>query len=65
VAEEAGLHVLRPQRLGQQRVVQEVDLSDREVVGRPPPGVETIEIGRGNSLSGFGLCHVVSKRLSR
>ncbi len=36
VAEQARLDVLRPQRLGEQRVVQQVDLPDGQIVGRPP-----------------------------
>ena len=41
VAEQARLDVLEPQRLAQQRVVEQVDLADREVVRRPPVGVES------------------------
>jgi hypothetical protein len=37
--EQARLDVLRPERLAEQRVVEEVDLADREVVRRPPVGV--------------------------
>jgi hypothetical protein len=44
VAEQPRLDVLEPQRLAQQRVVQQVDLSDREVVRRPPVGVDAIEL---------------------
>ncbi len=40
VAEQAGLYVLGAQGLAQQRVGEQVDLPDREVVGRAPPGVE-------------------------
>src|SRR5207248_11341795 len=40
MTEETGLHVLRAERFGQQGVVEQVDLPDREVVGRPPPGVD-------------------------
>jgi hypothetical protein len=54
VSDEAGLHVFGPQRLRQQRVVEEIDLSDGKVVGRPPPGVDGIEIYRGNGWSKFG-----------
>ncbi len=60
VAEETGLDVLRPQRLRQQRVVQQVDLPHREVIGRPPPGVERVEIDRGVVFEG-AFCHVVSR----
>ena len=40
VAEQPGLHVLRLQRLAQERVVEQVDLADRQVVRRPPVRVE-------------------------
>ncbi len=46
VAEQPRLDVLPQQRLPQQRVVQQVDLPDREVVGRPPVGVELAELVR-------------------
>jgi hypothetical protein len=38
--EQPRLHVRGQERLAQQRVVQQIDLTDREVVGRPPPRVE-------------------------
>ena len=34
------LDVLGRQRLAQQRIVQQIDLTDRQVVGRPPVGVD-------------------------
>ena len=40
VAEQAGLHVLRSERLAQERVVEQIDLPDREVVRSPPVRVE-------------------------
>ena len=40
VAEQPRLDVLGPQRLAQQRVVEQVDLADRQVVGGPPVGVD-------------------------
>ena len=40
VAQQPRLDVLRAQRFAQQRVVQQVDLPDREVVRRPPVRVE-------------------------
>ena len=40
VPEQPRLDVLEPQRLAQQRVVEQVDLPDGQVVGRAPPGVE-------------------------
>jgi hypothetical protein len=43
VAQEAGLDVLEPERLPQQRVVQQVDLTDRQVIGGAPVGVDPAE----------------------
>ena len=40
VAEQAGLDVLGRERLAQQRVAEQVDLPDREVVRGAPPGVD-------------------------
>ncbi len=40
VAEQTRLDVLGPQRLAQQRVVEEIDLADREVIGGPPVAIE-------------------------
>ena len=42
--EQPRLDVLGLQRLSQQRVVQQVDLADREVVGRAPVGVDEGEL---------------------
>ena len=44
VAEQARFHVLRLQRLPQQRVVEQVDLGDGEVVGGAPVGVDQAEL---------------------
>ena len=44
VAEQPRLDVLEPQRLAQQRVVEQVDLADRQVVRRPPVGVDQVEL---------------------
>jgi hypothetical protein len=41
VAEQPRFDVLAPQRLAQERVVEQVNLTDREIVRRPPVGVET------------------------
>jgi len=43
MAEQAGLDVFAPERLPQQRVVEQVDLSDRQVVGGAPVGVELVQ----------------------
>ena len=52
VAEQPRLHVLRVERLPQERVVEQVDLPDREVVGGPPVGVDQPKL-----LVGEGLWH--------
>ena len=44
MAEQARLDVLRPQRLAQQRIVEQIDLPDREVVGGAPIAIEQIEV---------------------
>src|SRR5579862_896860 len=41
---QPGLHVLGPQRLSQERVVEEVDLPNGEVVGCAPPGVDRLQL---------------------
>ena len=46
VAEQPRLDVLPLERLLQQRVVEQVDLPDRQVVGGPPVGVELAELVR-------------------
>ena len=51
VPEQPRLDVLGPQRLGQQRVGQQVDLAHREVVGRPPVAVERPGLGLGQRTS--------------
>src|SRR5262249_34972129 len=40
MAQEPRLDVLRLERLAEQRVIEEVDLADREIVGRTPVGVQ-------------------------
>ena len=52
VPEQARLDVLRPQRLAEQRVVEEVDLPDGEVVGRAPVGVEEVQLLGGERACG-------------
>jgi hypothetical protein len=44
VAEEPWLDVLWSERLAEQRVVEQVDLADREIVGRAPPRVQEPEL---------------------
>jgi hypothetical protein len=47
VAQQARLHMLESKRLRQERVGQEVDLSDRQVVRRAPPGVHQAQLVGG------------------
>ena len=59
VPEQARLDVLRQQRLAQQRVVEQVDLADRQVVGGAPVGVdqgELVAIRRHSAPLGPILC---------
>ncbi len=47
VAQQPRLDVFVPQRLFQQRIVVQIDLADRQVVGRPPVGVHfSQQVGR-------------------
>ena len=50
VAQQPRLDVLGLQRLLQQRVVVEVDLADRQIVGRPPVGVHLAQQFGGKRL---------------
>ena len=43
VPEQPRLDVLGPQRFAQQRVVEQIDLADREVVRGAPVGVDAVE----------------------
>ncbi len=52
VAEQTGFDVLRTQPLPEQRVVEQVDLTDREIVRRPPVGVDEGEIVVGEGACG-------------
>ena len=54
VAEQPRLDVLALERLFQERVVEQVDLPDREVVGGPPVGVDLAEFV-GCERCGFSL----------
>ena len=45
MSEQARLDVLLLERLTQQRIVEEVDLADREIVGRAPVGVDERALG--------------------
>ena len=59
VPEQPRLDVLRPELLGEQRVVEQVDLPDRQVVGRAPPGVDEVKLG-GRQRPGFRRGHAGS-----
>jgi hypothetical protein len=45
VTEQAGLDVLSLQRFPQERVIEQVDLANREIVGRAPVSVDVQEFG--------------------
>ena len=47
VPEQPRLRVLDPQPLTQQRVVEQIDLADRQVVGRAPPRIYECELLAG------------------
>ena len=47
VPEQPRLHVLGKQRFAQQRVVEQVNLPDRQVVGGAPPRIDQVELGLG------------------
>ena len=49
-----GLTCSGSQRLAQQRIVEQIDLADREVVRRAPVGVEPIEAGICRHFTQFG-----------
>src|SRR5882757_6516518 len=44
MAKQSRLDVLRAQRFAEQRIVLQIDLSNRQVVGRAPIGVEEAEV---------------------
>ena len=52
VAEQPRLDVLGAQRLAQQGVVEQVDLTDGEIVRGAPPRVEQIELACGERTGG-------------
>ena len=55
VAEQARLDVLDRQRLRQQRIVEQIDLSDRQVVGGAPVRVETRQVVGSERGVGSGM----------
>jgi hypothetical protein len=50
VAQQPRLDVRKSQRLAQQRIVEQVDLPDRDVIGCSPPGVDTLQLSGGQWL---------------
>ena len=60
VAEQARLDVLGQERLPEQRVVEQVDLADREVVGGAPVGVDQPELIRRERVGCGCVDHLVS-----
>src|SRR5262249_15188109 len=50
VSQQSRVDVLEGQRLAQQRVVEEIDLSGGQVVGGTPPGMDTLQLGGGQWL---------------
>ena len=57
VAEQARLDVLGLQRLAEQRIVEQIDLADGEIVGRAPVAVYEFELRE----VGFG-CSILQNR---
>jgi hypothetical protein len=55
VAEQPGLDVLRSQWFAEQRVVEQVDLTDRQVIRSPPIGIDPAEVLRRQGLPGNDL----------
>jgi hypothetical protein len=51
VTEQARLDVLERERLGEQRVVEELDLPDREIVRRAPIRVDAVDLLLGKHVS--------------
>src|SRR5439155_9561289 len=48
VSEQPRLHVGQLQRLAEKGIVKQIDLADGEVVGRPPVGVDELQLGPGH-----------------
>ena len=68
VAEQARLDVRGLERLAQQRVVEQVDLADGQVVGGAPPGVDPPQLvlveGVRTALGGGGRSHRTGSRVA-
>ena len=50
VTQQPRLDVLERERLAQQRIVEQVDLAGGQVIGRSPPGMDTLQLGGGQWL---------------
>ena len=50
VAQQSRLDVLELERLAQQRILVEIDLADRKVIGGAPVGIDLAEFFRGERL---------------
>ena len=58
MSQKPGLHVLERQGLGEQRIIEQINLSDTEVIGRAPPCVYALQLHvRQRTLTGFQLAH--------
>src|SRR6185295_4558677 len=55
MAEQARFHVLSLEWLAEQRIVEEVNLSDGKIVGGSPIGVHFLELLGGKRTCRFGL----------
>ena len=53
VTEQSRLDVAKLERLAQERIVEQVDLAHRQIVGRPPIGVEECELASHGDLPRF------------
>ena len=56
VSQQPGLDVFRPQRLAQQCILLQIDLANRQVIGRTPVAVQVLQAVR------FEVCHHVLLR---
>src|SRR5580658_2978908 len=61
VTEEAWLDVIWPQRFPQQRIVQQIDLPDREEIGGSPVAIEQLKVSFSAHVIHFGSLDVQSR----
>lgn len=67
VAEQPRLDMVACQRLAQQGVVEQIDLSDRQIIGGAPVAIDQVEFriaqgGKGGEASSMGAFHVGQTR---